>query len=130
MSDRETISFDITTEMASTLREAIESGDYQSPDDVLRDALQEWQLRRQRHDRTDKELRPLTNVGMVDGQSGNGEAAIDRISTEHDVWFRAEVDRTLKDISAGHVGFVSHEEHASRWERRRAEILGRSAAAE
>ena len=82
MSERGTISFDISAEMALTLREAIDSGDYQSTDDILRDALQEWQQRRQRDDLTDRELGELWDAGIASGPSGSGDEAFARTRAE------------------------------------------------
>lgn len=46
-------------------------------------------------------------------------------AAEHDRWFRAQVQKTLDGIAAGTVKMISHEEHTTRWQERRAELLAR-----
>jgi hypothetical protein len=53
-----------------------------------------------------------------------------REAVEHDAWFRAEVQKTLDGIADGTVGFISDEEHRSRWQKKRAELLARVGRAE
>jgi hypothetical protein len=48
-------------------------------------------------------------------------------AAEHDAWFRGEVQKTLDGIAAGTVGFISNDEHQSRWKRKRAELQARAA---
>jgi len=98
MSDRETISFDISAEMALTLREAVESGDYQSRDDVLRDALQDWQLRRQQFGLTDTKSAELWDRGIASGPPGNTDGAFAGTHAEHDAGFKRKYVRRWRRL--------------------------------
>jgi len=47
-------------------------------------------------------------------------------AAEHDAWFRAEVQKTLEGIAGGTIGLLSEEEHQTRWQKKRAELLVRA----
>ncbi|MGE3875634.1 MAG: type II toxin-antitoxin system ParD family antitoxin [Parvibaculaceae bacterium] len=48
MADVEKVSIAVTPEMAAALREVVESGEYASTSEVVREALREWKPRRER----------------------------------------------------------------------------------
>lgn len=49
-----------------------------------------------------------------------------REAAEHDAWFQAEVQKTLDGIADSTVGFISSDEHRSRWQKQRAALLIRA----
>jgi antitoxin ParD1/3/4 len=61
------MSIALTQEMADMVRQAVESGEYASDSEVIREALREWKLRRtlQQHERD--ELRRLWDEGLASG---------------------------------------------------------------
>jgi hypothetical protein len=50
-----------------------------------------------------------------------------REAAEHDLWFRAEVRKTLDRIDAGEIGFVDEDDWAERAAEKRAELSRRAA---
>ena len=46
MSEIERLTITLPAEMAATVKEAVEGGDYASSSEVIREALREWKLRR------------------------------------------------------------------------------------
>ena len=79
MSKVEKLSVALTPDMTAMLREAVESGDYASTSEVVRDALREWKLRRGLREREVKELRRLWDEGLESGPSVDGESAFARL---------------------------------------------------
>lgn len=49
-----------------------------------------------------------------------------RQAREHDAWFRAEVEQGLREADDPEAKRISHEEVASSWRRRRAELAKRA----
>jgi antitoxin ParD1/3/4 len=68
MSDQETITLELPRSVADALRTAVASGDYGSPGDVLRDALQLWQDQREMLSLA--ELRQAYREGKESGIAG------------------------------------------------------------
>jgi len=85
MSNVEKISVALTPEMAAAVREAVARGEYVSSSEVVRDALQDWQLRRSMNEAALEELRALWQEG-VDSGPGRFESMQD---------LRAEARRRL-----------------------------------
>ena len=79
MSNVEKVSVALTAEMASEMRAVVESGEYASASEVVRDALREWRLRRVERIRTREELGRLWDRGIASGPSTEGEKAFTRI---------------------------------------------------
>ena len=79
MSNVEKVSVALTAEMASEMRAVVESGEYASASEVLRDALREWRLRRVERIRAREELGRLWDRGIASGPSTEGEKAFTRI---------------------------------------------------
>jgi antitoxin ParD1/3/4 len=74
------ISVALTPEMLSMLKEAVESGEYTSTSEVIRDALRSWKARRAMHEQEVEELRRLWDEGL---KSGEGRfSSIDEIKAE------------------------------------------------
>jgi antitoxin ParD1/3/4 len=61
------ISIALTAEMAELVRQAVESGDYASGSEVIREALREWKLRRQLREHERDEVQRLWREGMASG---------------------------------------------------------------
>lgn len=66
MSNVEKISIALPAEMAALLREAVESGDYASSSEVVRDALRGWKERRALRDLRDEEIRQAIAQSRAD----------------------------------------------------------------
>jgi antitoxin ParD1/3/4 len=62
------ISVALTPEMLAMLKEAVESGEYTSTSEVIRDALRSWKARRAMQDREVEELRRLWDEGIKGGK--------------------------------------------------------------
>lgn len=67
------LSIALTAEMADEVREAVESGDYASGSEVIREALREWKLRRSLPPQTRDELRRLWQQGRSSGRGQLGD---------------------------------------------------------
>lgn len=65
----EKISIALTQDMAALVRQAVESGEYASSSEVIRDALRDWKRKRALQEQQIEELRRLWNDGI---QSGPG----------------------------------------------------------
>jgi antitoxin ParD1/3/4 len=68
MGKHETITADVSAEMASVIHEAVDSGDYDSVTDVVRHALSEWRIA----ERTPKIASGELKAMLEDGSSGPG----------------------------------------------------------
>lgn len=74
------ISVALTPEMLAMLKEAVESGEYTSTSEVIRDALRSWKARRAMREREVEELRRLWDEGI---KSGKGRfTSIEEIKAE------------------------------------------------
>jgi antitoxin ParD1/3/4 len=69
MANVEKLSIALTPDMAAAVRQAVESGDYASSSEVIRDALREWKLRRAVDRELVEELRRLWREGIDSGPS-------------------------------------------------------------
>ncbi|MCY0093078.1 type II toxin-antitoxin system ParD family antitoxin [Hoeflea ulvae] len=79
MANVEKISVALTPEMAMTMRRAVESGEYASASEVMREAMREWQLRRAEREQALAQLGNLWDEGIASGDATDGEAAFARI---------------------------------------------------
>jgi antitoxin ParD1/3/4 len=80
MSNVQKVSIALTAEFIALLQEAIDSGEYTSASEVVRDALRDWKTRRGLHDLDAAELRKLWDEGI---RSGPGRVtSFDRIKKE------------------------------------------------
>jgi antitoxin ParD1/3/4 len=80
MSNVEKISVALTSELIELLKDAVESGEYTSNSEVVRDALRDWKLRRTALAADTDELRALWLEGVA---SGPGRyTTIDQIKKE------------------------------------------------
>jgi len=83
----EKITIALTREMAGFVRNAVETGEYASTSEVIRDAVREWKERRDLLGYTVEDLRGLVQEGLESGPSKY--ASMDEI--------KAEACRRLKD---------------------------------
>jgi antitoxin ParD1/3/4 len=66
----EKISIALPPEMVADLRKAVETGEYASSSDVIRDALQEWTLKRNLRQQSLDELRKWWRQALEDKTPG------------------------------------------------------------
>jgi antitoxin ParD1/3/4 len=57
----------LTPEMAAVVRQCVESGEYASSSEVIREALQDWKMKRSLQQNELTELRHLWQVGLDSG---------------------------------------------------------------
>ena len=67
MANVEKLSIALTPDMATLVRQAVESGDYASASEVIRDALRDWKLKRALDREMVEELRRLWQEGIDGG---------------------------------------------------------------
>jgi antitoxin ParD1/3/4 len=88
MATVEKISIALTRDMAALVREAVESGEYASSSEVIRDALRDWKVKRTLREQQIEELRRLWQEGL---RSGPGRfEGIDTILQEAQRQFEEE----------------------------------------
>lgn len=69
MATVEKITIALTPEMANFVRNAVDAGEYASTSEAIRDAVREWQERRDLLGYTADELRKLVREGLESGES-------------------------------------------------------------
>ena len=69
MPNVEKVSIALTPEMAAVVRQAVESGDYASHSEIVREALRDWKLKRALQQQEVEELRCLWQEGLHSGPS-------------------------------------------------------------
>ena len=80
MAHVEKLSIALTPEMAATVRQCVENGEYASSSEVIREALRDWKLKRSLQQNELGELRSLWQTGL---NSGHGRyATMDDIKAE------------------------------------------------
>jgi hypothetical protein len=47
-------------------------------------------------------------------------------ASEHDAWFREEIEKTIEGLRNGSVALIPEDEHDRRWQEKRAELLAAS----
>lgn len=70
MATVEKISIALTQDLAALVREAVESGEYASSSEVIRDALRDWKMKRTLQQQQVDELRRLWYEGVNSGPAG------------------------------------------------------------
>jgi antitoxin ParD1/3/4 len=90
MSQVAKISIALTQEMAALVNQAVESGDYASGSEVIREALREWKQRRSLHQADRERLQGLWAQGLA-----SGPGRFDDISA-----IKAEARRRLNEHQA------------------------------
>lgn len=79
MGSVEKISVAVTPEMAAEMRTVVETGEYASTSEVVRDALREWRLRREERIHARDELGRLWDIGIASGLPVDGEEAFAKL---------------------------------------------------
>ena len=69
MPNVEKVSIALTPEMAAVVRQAVESGDYASNSEIVREALRDWKLKRTLRQQEVEELHRLWQEGLHSGPS-------------------------------------------------------------
>ena len=67
MANVEKLSIALTPEMAAVVRQCVESGEYASSSEVIREALRDWKLKRSLRQSEIEELRRLWQAGVENG---------------------------------------------------------------
>ncbi|WP_020181007.1 type II toxin-antitoxin system ParD family antitoxin [Methylopila sp. M107] len=80
MSTVEKITIALTPEMAAFVRDTVASGQYASTSEAIRDAVREWQERRDLLGYTVEELRDLVQEGVDSGPSAR--LSMDEVKAE------------------------------------------------
>ena len=73
MSNVQKVSVALTSEFVTLLKEAVETGEYTSTSEVIRDALRDWKVRRTAPMIGVDELRQLWDEGVASGWDGNSK---------------------------------------------------------
>ena len=83
MSTVEKISIALPIEMVATLRSVVESGEYASASEVIREALRNWKLKRKIEALELDELRQLVKEGIESGPSIEAELFFSRLKAKY-----------------------------------------------
>lgn len=67
MANVQKMSIALTTEMAEIVRQCVESGEYASSSEVIREALRDWKMKRSLQQNEIAELRSLWQAGLDSG---------------------------------------------------------------
>jgi len=67
MADLEKVSIALTREQVAALEAAVETGEYASTSEIIREALRDWQLKRQLGEQDINHLRQLWDEGKASG---------------------------------------------------------------
>ncbi len=67
MADIQKVSVALTDEQVAALRAAVESGEYATTSEIVREALRDWQFKRQLRQEDIKRLRQLWDAGKASG---------------------------------------------------------------
>jgi antitoxin ParD1/3/4 len=78
MSAAEKISITMTPEMMRVIRESVESGEFASSSEVLRDAMRAWQRERREHAERLAAIRARVRRSLSDPRSDLDSADVDR----------------------------------------------------
>ena len=70
MSNIERVTITLTAEMAEAVRLAVQTGEYASTSEVIREALRDWRHKRALQERELKELRTKVQEGLADVEAG------------------------------------------------------------
>lgn len=84
MANVEKISVALTSEMAAVMRQVVESGEYASASEVMREALRDWKFRRTQREQAIDELRRQWEAGIASGEAQDGESVFSRIAARLD----------------------------------------------
>ncbi len=77
------VSVALTPEIVAMLKEAVDTGEYTSTSEVVREALRAWKFRRTEHEMDIAELRRLWNEGMDSGPPIEAERVFRRLRQKY-----------------------------------------------
>lgn len=81
MSRVEKVSVALTSEMVASVRKAVDSGEYGSASEVMREAMRDWMLRRAQRGEAIAQIGKLWDEGVASGLAVDGDEALARIRT-------------------------------------------------
>lgn len=70
MSNVEKLSIALTGEQAAAIRAAVETGEYATTSEAIREAVRDWQMKRELRQEDIKRLRQLWDEGRASGSAG------------------------------------------------------------
>ena len=70
MANIEKVSVVLTGEQVSALKAAVEAGEYATTSEIVREAVRDWQLKRELRQEDIKRLRQLWDAGIASGSAG------------------------------------------------------------
>ena len=70
MPNIEKLSIALTSEQAAAIRAAVETGEYATTSEAIREAVRDWQMKRELRQEDLKRLRQLWDEGLISGSSG------------------------------------------------------------
>lgn len=79
MANVEKTSIALTPEMAAMIRSLVESGEYASASEVVREALRDWKHNRAQRQRAIDEIGRAWDAGMESGPASDGEETFARL---------------------------------------------------
>lgn len=79
MANVEKVSVALTPEMAATMRQVVEAGEYASASEVMREALRDWKLRRLQRVQAMEALGHQWDAGIASGTATEGSRAFERM---------------------------------------------------
>jgi antitoxin ParD1/3/4 len=70
MANNEKMSVALTREQVSALKTAVETGEYTTISEIVREAVRDWQLKRELRQEDIKRLRQMWDAGIASGSAG------------------------------------------------------------
>ena len=70
MASVEKVSVALTTEQISALKSAVDAGEYATTSEIVREAVRDWQLKRELRQEDIKRLRRMWDEGVASGPAG------------------------------------------------------------
>ncbi|MCZ8271519.1 MAG: type II toxin-antitoxin system ParD family antitoxin [Beijerinckiaceae bacterium] len=70
MANVEKVSIALTSEQVAALRAAVDAGEYATTSEVVREALRDWQLKRELQQEEIRRMRQLWQEGLASGSAG------------------------------------------------------------
>ena len=71
MANVEKVSIALTSEQVAALRAVVEAGEYATTSEVVREALRDWQMKRELQREDIRRLRQLWDEGLASGSAGD-----------------------------------------------------------
>jgi antitoxin ParD1/3/4 len=83
MTNSQRLSVELTPELIAVVQEAVDTGDYISSSDVVRDALRAWKLSRSVQSADTAELTRLWQEGLDSGAPIDARPVLDRLKVKY-----------------------------------------------